>query len=408
MGLNKKNYMLLVDGLYEGGRMFVGGISVAFMLSRGLAAESVALVKMAQAAVFFALDVPSGLLADKIGRKIALLIATLCGITGFVTYLNGHGLTDFLLGEIFLAASLSFWSGAYEAFSIEIAKLDSAGNSVRIFFHTNEMVNQVSIVLAGALAGFAIGRQNNFALAYILAIAAMLAVMILILLLPNDHPHRVKAKASDSDFMSLLKSSFLTVWQNESIRTSTIVMVFLQFLVQPVLHYWQPFSEVALSITPQQLSLLFSVFCFASAMLNYLLRGTKKIPLGLSLGIWVLAILLVGLSSYPALTIAAMIFVQASYSYIKAQTFAEIAFHAPGQERAGVMSAAGLFSRFGMVGGLGSVGLLINTPIVRAGGNIYSNIYTVFGVIGILGVILITLRSRRELKICKPVELSKV
>ena len=60
---------LLMDMLFEGGRMFVGGVSVAYLMSQGISLADIALIKALQAAVVFTAEVPTGIFGDRWGRK---------------------------------------------------------------------------------------------------------------------------------------------------------------------------------------------------------------------------------------------------------------------------------------------------------------------------------------------------
>ena len=53
-----------VDMLFEGGRMFVGAIGAAYLISRGVSLPQIATLKMIQAMVILIGEVPTGVLGD--------------------------------------------------------------------------------------------------------------------------------------------------------------------------------------------------------------------------------------------------------------------------------------------------------------------------------------------------------
>jgi MFS family permease len=83
------NRFLVVDALFEGGRMFVGATSVAYLLHSGLGLDDIAFLKTVQALVLILGEVPTGVLADSIGRKRSLVLAVLFGIAGFFLFFVG-------------------------------------------------------------------------------------------------------------------------------------------------------------------------------------------------------------------------------------------------------------------------------------------------------------------------------
>ncbi len=63
----------------------------------------------------FLLEVPSGAVADKYGRKASLICASVCLVVATAIYATGTGLVRFFLAEIIWAASAALASGADEA-----------------------------------------------------------------------------------------------------------------------------------------------------------------------------------------------------------------------------------------------------------------------------------------------------
>lgn len=63
----------------------------------------------------FLLEVPTGAVADKFGRKTSLIGANLCLLAATAIYATGKGLPRFLLAEVLWAASAALASGADEA-----------------------------------------------------------------------------------------------------------------------------------------------------------------------------------------------------------------------------------------------------------------------------------------------------
>ncbi|UPT73666.1 MAG: MFS transporter [Elusimicrobiota bacterium] len=63
----------------------------------------------------FLLEVPTGAVADKYGRKTSIVCATACLIAATALYATGKGLARFLLAELIWAASAALASGADEA-----------------------------------------------------------------------------------------------------------------------------------------------------------------------------------------------------------------------------------------------------------------------------------------------------
>src|SRR5688572_2369293 len=126
---------LVIDGLFEGGRMFVGATSVTYLLSVGVSFQELAALKSIQAFVLIFGEVPTGILADSFGRKQSLVLSGICAILGFLTFYFSSSFVYFGVAETLTALSLCFWSGAYESCAIDTAKLDHVEGSLNRFFH---------------------------------------------------------------------------------------------------------------------------------------------------------------------------------------------------------------------------------------------------------------------------------
>ncbi len=383
MNLNKA---LLIDILYESGRTFVGGISVAFMLSRGISPADVAMLKIAQAIVVFIGEIPTGFLADRFGKKKSLIISAILCALGLTTYLMGHSFAEFIVGEILLALSLCCWSGAYESWAIEVSDLEGNEKAIKEFFHKNTGFNQTGIVVTGAAAGFIVGQSNQYQFAYWAGISSMIALIIALVLSKNDKV----AGDVKLGFIVSMKEQFqqtLAIFKNGAgLRNAVLGMVLMQFVVQPMFHYWQPLSMKLYSLNANHLAYLFSFFCAGSAILNFLGRSSRHLSLGPLILIWSLLIAVTGMTILPYVSLIGLSAAQISYSFIAAKLNAKVALESPLTHRASVLSAASFLSRIGMLTSLAliSVGFKAGWLTDQATG--YLNLFQVWGGLGLAGL----------------------
>lgn len=70
----------------------------------------------------FLLEVPTGAVADKYGRKASVVAASVCLITATAIYATGKGMPRYLLAEFIWAAAAAFSSGASEALAYDSLK----------------------------------------------------------------------------------------------------------------------------------------------------------------------------------------------------------------------------------------------------------------------------------------------
>ena len=65
------------------------------------------------------LEVPSGYMSDRLGRRATLIASSAAGFIGMVVFATGDTFTAFVFGQIFLGASIAFVSGTDSAFLYE-------------------------------------------------------------------------------------------------------------------------------------------------------------------------------------------------------------------------------------------------------------------------------------------------
>ena len=90
-------------------------IVVPFYESNGLSMKDIMILQAVYSIAIVILEVPSGYLADVIGRKKTIIIGAVFGVLGFTTYGLSFGFMGFLVAEIILGIGQSCISGADSA-----------------------------------------------------------------------------------------------------------------------------------------------------------------------------------------------------------------------------------------------------------------------------------------------------
>jgi len=102
--------------------VFVAPILTIFLLARGLSFTQVMFLEALFAAAVFLLEVPTGAVADLIGRKTSLIMGSLFYIVSLFIYAAGHSFLAFAIAEGLFAVGASLKSGADSAFIYDSLK----------------------------------------------------------------------------------------------------------------------------------------------------------------------------------------------------------------------------------------------------------------------------------------------
>lgn len=252
--------LILLNGLFQGGRLFVGAICVLYFLSFKLHTGDYAWIKTTQAIVFIALDIPLGYLLNRIGEYKSLLLSLTLGVIGAIGYLVFTSFFGFLVAEIFLALSLSIWPVALSAYSMRIIENYKTDGLVEKFFHFGDAVSNLFVVICGSFGGFfySFNKQipyGAFLIFYLLAAGFTLFNL-------KDLGNVKTEKEEKSNFISNIKDL-------KSILPFAIILFLTQFFMQPLFHYWQPLFGEKFAVNSKELSMVFIGYSFVMSIISW-------------------------------------------------------------------------------------------------------------------------------------------
>lgn len=128
------------------------GLTALLPLERGLSLVEVGAILSVQGVVALALELPTGGLADTLGRRPVLLVAALTGIASTVLFVLAHDVAAFAVAMLLQGVFRTLDSGPLEAWYVDAAQADDPAAAVERGLARAATVLGVSIA-AGALVG---------------------------------------------------------------------------------------------------------------------------------------------------------------------------------------------------------------------------------------------------------------
>lgn len=358
---------ILIDSLFEGGRMFVGAISIIYLISMGVSLQRVALLKMVQGVVLFFGEIPTGVLADTLGRSRSLIVACTCAIIGFSLYIVSNSFHFYLIAEVFTALSLCFWSGAYEAFCIDSCGLK--GGEIYQFFSMNSAIGGVFVLFSGFLG--AIAGDYGLTIPYILGIISFIFTVVLIIYIRN-HVEDIKVPLRTvpqiiTQFNMHFTSAFKEGIMQPSLVPFFVIGIVSQFLIQPILHYWQPlFQSTDTSFSAHDTGVVFFSYCLASMVFNYVYSklSVKKMfrsPFAILVMYSIASLLYLTIAMAHGYLSLLILFsaLQGMMSVGGSSLGSKLNENIDSQSRASILSSFSMFSRIGMIVSLFTIPIVI-------------------------------------------------
>lgn len=131
-------------------------VSVVWMLSQGLTLPEIAIIESLALALGLIIDIPTGFISDKFGRKLTLIGANIFQAASFLVFAFSHDFWQFLIAAILLAVGFALSSGSEEAY---IYENQSDGNYRKTFSNVN-VVDEAATILGLLLAPLVIALFN--------------------------------------------------------------------------------------------------------------------------------------------------------------------------------------------------------------------------------------------------------
>lgn len=253
--------LILLNALFQGGRLFVGAICVLYFLSFNLNPEDYAWIKTTQAVMFICLDIPLGYLLNKLGEFKSLLVSLIFGILGVLGYLILTNFFGFLLSEVFLALSLSTWPVALSAYSMRVLDNYKTEGLTEKFFHIGDAVSNLFTLICGSIGGLLYVYDKHFPYGCFLAFY-LIAVLSLIFFFEDFGNIKSERKNGYNGFFSNIKEIV-------PLLPLASVIFIAQFLMQPLFHYWQPLFREVFGAESKTMSIVFISYSLSMSTISW-------------------------------------------------------------------------------------------------------------------------------------------
>jgi MFS family permease len=282
---------------------------VPFYNSNNLDMHQVMILQAVYSVSIVALEIPSGYLADVIGRRRTLMLGAVLGTVGFCIYSFSYGFLGFLMAELVLGFGESFISGADSALLYD-SLLDIRKEKEYIKYEGRMVsLGNIAEASAGIVGGFIalVGLRANF---YVQTGIAFLAIPAAILLVEPEHHHRLKSYT----FRTILDVVRNSLFINPELRTNIFLSAVIGTATLTMAWFAQPyFSHVGLPLSLYGLLwTLLNLTVGLAAMTAYRVEnrlGPRRTVLALSLLIPAGFLALGGIGSLPGLAVLFLFYI---------------------------------------------------------------------------------------------------
>ena len=198
------------------------------LLARGLTLVQISLIESIMIFTIFLMEVPTGVLADRVGRKWSIFASTLLLMSGEVIFIFARSFEWYIFIALLTGTGFAFASGAVEALVYDSLPSSSKVNREDAMKRAMGRVNswgQIAFVIAPIVGGLIIGDGgvDKFIPAIALTAAALLigAVVCLTLREPADD-----SAAAKPGSMTLLRDGLGLLRHHQRLRRLAMLVIF--------------------------------------------------------------------------------------------------------------------------------------------------------------------------------------
>lgn len=280
-------YYLVTALAYFG---FFTPIIQLFYLDHNLTITKIAILGVAWSLVRIVLEVPSGILADKWGRKKVFAISSLFAVFQVILLLYANNFGYFIVASVFSAVSYSFLSGTNTAFFYDTLKQLKKEDKFEKMWARQEIFTQVPLIIAFVSSGFL--YKFSPLLPFQLSLIFLLASFLIVLTFKEPEFHK---PIEEVNVFTHFKQSMKFILDNSFLRAILIFSVIFSIGSDLSYGYGQIYlKQLALPVVLFGIAYTFkSLFCTVFANIAPSIR--KKIDYQ---GIFALQIILITILFY--------------------------------------------------------------------------------------------------------------
>ncbi|HEX6947335.1 MAG TPA: MFS transporter [Acidimicrobiia bacterium] len=371
---------LVLTSLQTLAASFIWGVNTLFLLDAGLSLTEAFVANAAFTAGMVIFEVPTGVVADTMGRRTSFILGAVTLLISTLAYLGlwqiQGGIILWILVSALIGLGFTFFTGATEAWLVDALDATGFKGGVDRVFGKGQIVMGAAM-LVGTVSGGFLG-QVNMALPYLFRSGALVAVIITAFLMMRDIGFTPERNGSVAhEVRTVLKASIEHGIKNPPVRLFMLAALFADGIFIWVFYAFQPYlleligdpsvvyvaGIAAATFAVSSMVGGSSVGFFAKRfqrrtsvlLLNIVIAGTGLILVGAAdllptpSGFWVAVVLLVLVSMFSAVA------TPMRQAYLNAVI--------PSKQRATVLSFASL---------MGSAGGVVAQPVLGRVADVWS------------------------------------
>jgi MFS family permease len=212
---------------------------VAFFQQRGLSWTQIFVLNSVFNAVLVLFEVPTGALADRVGRRHAMMLGSLSMSAAFMVYYFGTSFAWFVVAESIFALGMTLTSGPDSAYLFDLLKGENLQRRYSQHEGTASSFKHIGMTLAFAVGGFL--GQKETSLPFVVAAGACLLAACTAAFLREAAPAKAFKVQKWGGYVPHMSRALSTALRHERLRWAILYSSLIFILLRVSLWLYQPY-----------------------------------------------------------------------------------------------------------------------------------------------------------------------
>lgn len=234
--------------------IILGPIIMIYLYAKGLSFAEIMLLNTIFSVAVFILEVPTGMLADKISRKYSLVVGSLCWTVQLILTIYASSFFMFMIAQFFCALGITFKSGATTAIIYDSLKTMKREKEISRY----EGLAHSMVLYGQAIGSIAAGFLFTVNIHLPLIISAINTTIAAIIALNFVEPP-IEDKRDNESYFTHIKDSSLYILKNGKIKAIVVYGAVFSIFFKVGFFFFQPYFE-AVNLDVIYFGLFFALF----------------------------------------------------------------------------------------------------------------------------------------------------
>lgn len=237
---------LVSSGLFTLATSLIWGVNTLFLLDAGLDIFEVMVVNAAFSAGQVLFEVPTGVVADTIGRKVSFLLGIVILFVSTLLYVTAWqyswNIWGFFGASLLLGLGYTFQTGAVDAWLVDALEYTGFDGATEDVFARGGMVFGTAMLL-GTLGGGFLG-QVSLGLPFLVRAGILVAAFVVVLVMMKDlgfEPRALKASHFAAESRTIFDAGVRYGWRNKVVRPLLLVSLVWGLFMMYFFYSSQPY-----------------------------------------------------------------------------------------------------------------------------------------------------------------------